>query len=83
MALIAQYNLEVQKMEIKIAFFNGHITEVIYMTIPNGMAILPSCSSESLVCKLDKSLPALRQSSCAWYIRLYNYLIAHVFPPLS
>jgi hypothetical protein len=79
LALAAQYNLKVQQMEIKTAFLNGHITEVIYMTIPDGMAIPPSCSSESLVCKLDKSLPALRQSSRAWYIRLYNYLIAHGF----
>jgi hypothetical protein len=33
----------------------------------------------NLVCKLDKSLPRLRQSFRAWYICLYNHLIAYGF----
>jgi hypothetical protein len=66
-------------MDFKTTFLNGHIIKEIYMTILDGMAVLPSGSSEPLVCKLDKSLPGLRQSSRAWYICLYNYLIAHGF----
>jgi hypothetical protein len=66
-------------MDFKTAFLNGHITQEIYMTILDGMVVPPSGSFEPLVCKLDKSLPGLRQSSRAWYICLYNYLIAHGF----
>jgi hypothetical protein len=83
LALAAQYNLEVQQIYFKIAFLNGHITEEIYITIPDGMVVPPSGSSKPLVCKLDKSLPGLRQSSRAWYIRLYNYLIAHGFSTIE
>lgn len=80
LALATQYDLEIHQLDVKTAFLNGYIEEDIYMTIPEGFS-LPSNSD--LVCKLCKSLYGLKQSSCAWYQRLDQYLTSNKFNRLE
>jgi hypothetical protein len=69
-------NLEVHQMDVKTAFLNGDLKEEIYMTQPEGFI---SKGTENLVCKLNKTLYGLKQSSRAWYLKLHQFLVNQSF----
>ena len=52
-------------MDVKTAFFNGNLTEEVYMTQPEGF----KSGSGSKVCKLHRSIYGLKQASMSWNIR--------------
>ena len=52
-------------MDVKTAFWNGHIREEIFMDQPEGFI---SHGQESKVCKLMRSIYGLKQASCNWNI---------------
>nr|CAN71585.1 hypothetical protein VITISV_009567 [Vitis vinifera] len=52
MALVAQYDLELHQMDVKTAFLNGNINEIIYMVQPENFE---SNDSKQLVCKLKET----------------------------
>ncbi|KAK8952136.1 hypothetical protein KSP39_PZI003213 [Platanthera zijinensis] len=60
MALVAQFDLELHQMDVKIAFLNGDIDETIYMVQPE---IFVSGDPKRTVCKLKKSIYGLKQAS--------------------
>ncbi|GJU62015.1 retrotransposon protein, putative, ty1-copia subclass [Tanacetum coccineum] len=62
-AIIAFYNYEVQKMDVKIAFLNGYLSEEVYMEHPEGF-INPKYPKR--VCKLKHSIYGLKQASRQW-----------------
>ena len=74
LALAAQFDLKIHQLDVKTAFLYGFIKEDIYMSIPKGLSPPPNTN---LVCKLNKSLYGLKQSSRAWYQRLDQYLLLH------
>ena len=51
MALVARYDLELHQMDVKTAFLNGNIDEIIYMV---QLENFESNDSKQLVCKLKK-----------------------------
>ena len=53
LALVAHFDLELQKMDVKITFLNGDLKEKVYMKQPKGFS---SREGEHLVCKLKKSI---------------------------
>ncbi len=55
-ALAALEDMEIHRMDVKIAFLNGELEEEIYMEQPQGFM---HQGSEHLVCKLQKSLYGL------------------------
>ena len=59
LALVAQYELELDQLDVKTAFFNGDLKENIYMSQPMEFK---TAGKENMICKLKKSLYGLKQS---------------------
>jgi hypothetical protein len=66
MALVAHYDLELHQIDVKTAFLNGNLQEIVYMTQPKGFAVEVK---EHMGCKLKKSLYVSKQVSRQWYIK--------------
>jgi len=60
LTLVAHFDLELQKMDVKIAFLNGDLEEEVYMKQLEGFS---STSGEHLVCMLNKSIYGLKLAS--------------------
>jgi hypothetical protein len=71
MSLSTAFDLEIEKMDVKIAFLHGDLEEEIYMKHPEGFIIK---GKEELVCKLKKSLYGLKQSPRMWYHKFDSYI---------
>ncbi|GJR03817.1 retrotransposon protein, putative, ty1-copia subclass [Tanacetum coccineum] len=59
-AIAAFYDYEIWKMDVKTAFLNGHLSEEVYMTQPEGF-VNPKYPNH--VCKLKRSIYGLKQAS--------------------
>ena len=74
MALVAYFNLELQKMDVKTTILNGDLKEEVYTKEPESFS---SSSGEHLVCKLNKYIYGLKQAFDQWY--LYSHGIISSF----
>ena len=63
LAFAVQHNMLIYQIDVETAFLNGKLDEEIYMQQPEGYV---KCGEEYLVCKLEKSLYRLGQSSRCW-----------------
>ena len=54
-------------MDVKSAFLNGDLKEVVYMYQPEGFQV---AGKEHLVCRLKKALYGLKQAPKACYIKI-------------
>jgi hypothetical protein len=61
----------VHQLEVKNAFLHGTLTKTIYCSQPAGFV---DSSCPVLVCRLNKSLYGLKQTSQAWYSRFATFL---------
>ena len=66
LAVAAYHDYEIWQMDVKTAFLNGDLTEDIYMQQPQGFI---AAGQEHMVCKLNRSIYGLKQSSRSWNIR--------------
>ena len=57
LVLAAQYDYELDQLDVKTAFLHGDLEEEIYITQPLGFKV---ARKEKLVCKLEKSLYGLK-----------------------
>ncbi|KAG8479623.1 hypothetical protein CXB51_029456 [Gossypium anomalum] len=64
LALVAQYDLELVQLDVKIAFLHGDLEEEIYRTQPDGFKV---AGKENQVFKRTKWLYGLKQSLRQWY----------------
>ena len=71
LAIANQLNLEVHQMDVSTAFLNGELEEEIYMSQPEGYV---KEGEEGLVCKLNKSIYGLKQSSRCWLNTIDEFL---------
>ena len=69
LSLVAHFDLELHQMDVKTTFLNGELNEEIYMEKPIGFVIQ---SQEHKVCKLNRSIYGLKQSSRQWYWKFHN-----------
>ena len=58
-------------MDVPTAFLNGELEEEIYMSQPEGYV---KEGEEELVCKLNKSIYGLKQSSRCWFNTIDEFL---------
>ena len=66
MVIVAQFDLELNQMDMRTAFLNGDLYEHVYLTQPVGFEMN---GKEYIVCKLKKSIYGLKQSSRKWYLK--------------
>ncbi|KAK9108126.1 hypothetical protein Syun_024137 [Stephania yunnanensis] len=76
LAIVANLDLELHQMDVKIAFLNGELEEEIYMEQPIGFIVE---GQEHKVCRLLRSIYGLKQSSRQWYIRFHQAIISYDF----
>jgi len=83
LALIAQYELDLDQLDVKATFLHGDLDEEIYMTQP---MVFKTAGKKNMICKLKKSLYGLKQSPRQWYkcfdsiIRGKRYTHSHYDP---
>ena len=66
--LAAHYDLEIKQLDFVTAFLNAHLTEEIYIRIPQGyQGHLGKHIEEGMVLKLNKALYGLKQAPREWY----------------
>lgn len=74
LALAAQKKMQIKQFDVKTAFLNGDLDETVYMKQPIGFE-----DGSGNICKLQKSLYGLKQSSRCWnkkftdFIRLFGF----------
>lgn len=71
-AIAAYYDLDIDQMDVKIAFLYGLRYKLIYVEIPKGTE---TEANKNMVCKLLKALYGLKQSPRLWYERLSGFLL--------
>lgn len=71
LAIAAKRKWKVRQMDVKTAFLNGHLSEEVYMEIPDGF---DGAGDPTKVCKLNKALYGLKQAPKAWYSRIDSWL---------
>ena len=71
LALSAKHGWEVHHLDVKSAFLNGELDEVVYVSQPEGFV---KEGQEHKVYRLYKALYGLRQAPRAWYAKLSRCL---------
>jgi hypothetical protein len=66
MALVAHYDLELHQMDVKTAFLNGDLDEVVFMKQPEGFVVK---GKEHMGCMLKRSIYGLKQASRQWNLK--------------
>ncbi|KAJ9515788.1 hypothetical protein QJQ45_008691 [Haematococcus lacustris] len=69
LAVAAAEDMELEHLDVKTAFLNGRLEEVIYMHQPAGYE-----DGSGRVCRLHRALYGLRQAPRAWHARLKEEL---------
>ena len=69
-ALAARYGYKIHQMDVKTAFLNGRLQQVVYMKPPPGMKV-----PRGHVLKLSRSLYGLNQSPRAWYEKFKTTMV--------
>jgi Reverse transcriptase (RNA-dependent DNA polymerase) len=64
LALACKYDLELCHIDIKGAYLNGKLEDVVYMCQPEGFVVE---GKEHMVCKLNKGVYGLKQSGRVWH----------------
>lgn len=75
LAIAAQRKMQIKQFDVKTAFLNGDLDEIVYMQQPSGFE-----DDSERICKLRKSLYGLKQSSRCWnkkftdFIKLFGFM---------
>lgn len=72
LALVAQLDLELIQMDVKIVNLYSDLEDEIYMTQPKRFRVV---DKENYICKLNKSLYRLKQSLRQWYKRFDKFML--------
>lgn len=70
LSIAAIEDWEIAQFDVKTAFLNGDLDEIIYMETPKGI----ETQNTNMVCRLKKSLYGLKQASRVWNLKFTNFL---------
>ncbi|RVX11376.1 Retrovirus-related Pol polyprotein from transposon RE1 [Vitis vinifera] len=76
LTLSVQFDWEIRQLDVSNAFLHGILLEDVYMEQPKGFV---NSDFPDYVCKLNKSLYGLKQTPCAWFMRLSQTLLEFGF----
>ncbi|CAO2163650.1 unnamed protein product [Urochloa humidicola] len=76
LAYACSHNIKLYQMDVKSAFLNGKISELVYVEQPPGFE---DPKKPNHVYKLSKALYGLKQAPRAWYERLRDFLLSKGF----
>ncbi|WVZ83672.1 LOW QUALITY PROTEIN: hypothetical protein U9M48_030798 [Paspalum notatum var. saurae] len=76
LAFACAHNIKLFEMDVKSAFLNGKISELVYVEQPLGFE---DPKKPNHVYKLSKALYGLKQAPRAWYERLRDFLVSMDF----
>ncbi len=71
-SIAVYYDLNINQMDVKTAFFYSLINQLVYMQISKG---LEDSTNRGKICKLLKGLYKLKQAPRLWYKRLSKFLL--------
>lgn len=71
LALAVQYDMFIEHLDVKTAFLNGDINEIVFMEQPDGYILK---GSEHKVYKLNKAVYGLKQAAKSWYEKINKVL---------
>lgn len=71
-AIAVYYDLEIDQIDVKIAFLYSLIDHLIYIQVPKGSE---TQAIKEIVCELLKVLYDLKQAPRLWYKRLSKFLL--------
>ncbi|GKA39293.1 retrovirus-related pol polyprotein from transposon TNT 1-94 [Tanacetum coccineum] len=69
-------NMTIYQMDVKTAFLNGELREVVYVSQPEGFI---DQDKPNHMYRLKKALYGLKQAPRAWYDMLSSFLLSHEF----
>ncbi|GJS89253.1 retrovirus-related pol polyprotein from transposon TNT 1-94 [Tanacetum coccineum] len=72
----ANKNMTIYQMDVKTAFLNGELREVVYVTQPEGFV---DQDKPNHVYRLKKALYGLKQAPCVWYDMWSSFLLSQEF----
>ncbi|GKD56082.1 retrovirus-related pol polyprotein from transposon TNT 1-94 [Tanacetum coccineum] len=75
-ANVANKNMTIYQMDVKTAFLNGELREVVYVSQPKGFV---DQDNPNHVYRLKKVLYGLKQAPRAWYDMLFGFLLSQEF----
>jgi len=76
LAFASHHDIKLYQMDVKSAFLNGYINELVYVEQPPGFE---DPRNPNHVYRLHKALYGLKQAPRAWYERLRDFLIMQGF----
>src|SRR6187551_301198 len=76
LAYACSHNIKLYQMDVKSAFLNGDLSELVYVEQPPGFE---DPKFPNHVYKISKALYGLKQAPRAWYERLMNFLVSKGF----
>ncbi|XP_030509087.1 uncharacterized mitochondrial protein AtMg00810-like [Cannabis sativa] len=80
LAIVTIKNWHTLQLDVNNMFLNGDLNEEVYMQLSKGLILPPEVADEpNVVCKLNKSIYGLKQSTRQWYKKLSDALIQEGF----
>jgi hypothetical protein len=73
MSLVATFDFDIEKKDVKTTFLHGDMEEEIYMKQSEGFVVK---GNKKLVCRLKRSFYGLKQSPRMWYQKFDTYILS-------
>ena len=74
LAVCAEYDYQMEQLDVDPAFFNTVLTDTVYMEVPIGVN-----NAQGKVRKFHKAIYELKQAARAWSKKIHNVFVMYGF----